>query len=364
MSVKRNAFTLVELLVVIAIIGVLIALLMPAIQSAREAGRRTQCANNMKQVGLAIHNFHDVKKHLPSSVRPPAAPTVRTAAFTFLLPFVDRQDLFDLYDVTKQWSDAANLPVTSKRITAFECPSSPKTILDNDPALGISPWAGIVAIGDYAGSLGVDPRLAAQAAALFPNYYNTSPPTPLVVQASAAIASTSSAPTNGFLPKNANITFASVTDGLSNTIAVFESAGRPLVYRRGAQVASDPVAHRVNGGGWCRPASEILFAGSDATGGVIPGKFFNRTNGDDQGGKAYPDTATYGTEGTGQPFSFHKGGQNVVLGDGAVKFIEEAVDVGVISALVTRNGAGGKDLNVDGAISPNEYKEPILNQDF
>src|SRR5215204_4997663 len=111
----RRAFTLVELLVVIAIIGVLVALLMPAVQAAREASRRSQCQNNLKQLGIAIHNFHDVKKQLPSSTRPVASSTVRIGSLVFLLPFIERQDLWDLYDQTVNWSDAKNVPVTSKR---------------------------------------------------------------------------------------------------------------------------------------------------------------------------------------------------------------------------------------------------------
>src|SRR5688500_11411065 len=85
----RAGFTLIELLVVIAIIAVLIAMLLPAVQQAREAARRTQCQNNLKQVGIAIHNFYDSKKFLPSSIRPATANSVRFGVFTQLLPFLD-----------------------------------------------------------------------------------------------------------------------------------------------------------------------------------------------------------------------------------------------------------------------------------
>jgi prepilin-type processing-associated H-X9-DG protein len=69
-----------------------------------------------------------------------------------------------------------------------------------------------------------------------------------------------------------------------------------------------------------------------------------------------------GTEGSSQPYAFHNGGLNVVLGDGAVKFIDDSINIGIVAALVTRNGAGGKDLDNDGVIEPGEYKEPILDQ--
>lgn len=360
----QRGFTLVELLVVIAIIGVLVALLLPAVQAAREAARRSQCTDNLHQLGIAIHNFHDVNKHLPSSVRPPAAPTIRAGSLIFLLPFIERQDLHDLYDYTKQWSNADNVRnVTSKRVTVYECPSSPtsRALLDNDPSVGTTQ---IVANGDYGVSAGVDPRLPAVAAAAFPAYYpaaNGDPAYPLTIQGSTALTSTAAAPTNGLMPKNATVTFGDVTDGLSNTVAMFESAGRPLVYRRGAVLGTDPVAHRVNAGGWCRAATDILFAGSNATGTTIPGVFFARTNGDDVGGHSYPDPV-YGTEGTSQPFAFHKGGANVLFGDGVVKFLSEGTDIGVVAALVTRNGAGANDANGDGTIKPDEYQEPVIDQ--
>lgn len=360
----RDGFTLVELLVVIAIVGVLVALLMPAIQSAREAARRTQCTNNMHQLGIGIHNFHDVKKFLPSSVRPPASPTIRAGSLIFLLPYIERQDLADLYDFSKQWSNADNVRnVTGKRVTVYECPSSgtSRALLDNDPSVGATP---IVANGDYGASLGVDPRLPAIAAAANPAYYpaqNGDPAYPLTIQGSTALTSTAAAPTNGFMPKNATITFGDVTDGLSNTFAIFESAGRPLVYRRGAVLGTDPQVHRVNGGGWCRAATDVLFAGSNVTGATIPGVYFARTNGDDVAGQSYPHPV-YGTEGSSQPFAFHKGGANVLLGDGVVKFLSDGTDIGVIAALVTRNGAGANDVIGDGTVKPDEYREPVLDQ--
>ncbi|HEY4235374.1 MAG TPA: DUF1559 domain-containing protein [Lacipirellulaceae bacterium] len=373
MKRTHNAFTLVELLVVIAIIGVLVALLMPAVQSAREAARRSQCSDNQHQIGIAIHNFHDAKKYLPSSTRPLTSSTApRAGSLIFILPFIDRSDLYDQYNFGYNWSEdadgtARNVSlVAGARVAVFECPSAPHTTKDHDPSKNLN---AIVGLSDYGSSVGNAPGLAAAAAAAFPHYPDTSATStdpPLVVQESTSISSTAAAPTNGFMPKNAQITFGDVTDGLSNTIAVFESGGRPFLYRRSALVAADLTQHRLNAGGWCRAASDILFAGSNATGSQIPGAYFNRTNGLDVGGQSVPYPSAgytpWGTEGTSQPFAFHKGGQNVLIGDGSVKFLSDSVDIGIVAALVTRNGSGSNDLNGDGIITKDELKEPVLDQ--
>ncbi len=357
MSRKHSGFTLVELLVVIAIIGVLVGLLLPAVQAAREAARRSQCANNMRQLGIATHTYHDAKKKLPSSVRPFASFTVRAGAFVLLLPYLDRNDLYDKYDFGVSWSHANNLPISGTRISSYECPSSPAVGTKDHNPDGATPgaaWAPIVAVGDYGASLGVHPGLVAIGQGL----------TPIVpVQGSTAVSSTNEKPTNGFLPKNAAINFGHVTDGLTNTIAFIESAGRPLVYRRGALFDSDPSNHRVNGGGWVRPASDILFAGSNAAGDVSPGQYVGRTNGSDQGQFTYTTSGYveegWGTEGNSQPYAFHNGVLNVTLGDGAVKNISTDINFGVFAALVTRNGAGST------GTPPNVvYKEPLLENVF
>ena len=151
---------------VIAIIGILIALLLPAVQAARESGRRTQCTNNLKQIGLAIHTFHEGKGYLPSSVRPFQSFTVRAGAFVQLLPYIEQQGLWDQYDTSVTWSDPVNLPVSSLRLSSYECPSAPKQnyTLDHNPdgfTGGTTAWVGIVAVGDYGASLGVSPALGA-----------------------------------------------------------------------------------------------------------------------------------------------------------------------------------------------------------
>lgn len=307
-------FTLIELLVVISIIAVLVALLLPAVQQAREAARRTQCQNNLKQVGIALHNFVDARQFLPSSVRPTAAGTVRYGVFTQILPFIDKQVLWDKYDATLNWSAPVNLPITSSRLSILECPSAPRPErLDGNP--DVSPWEpALVAISDYAVTVGVDPRLTS-------------------VESTAVVG-------QGIMPKNSRTRLADITDGLSNTIALVESAGRPFLYRRGPLLVNDDQkANRVQGGGWARPASDLLFAGMSKDGRTIPGKMaMNGTNGDDVASAAYPHPH-YGTEGTSQPFAFHNTGMNALFGDGSVRFIDEGVNIVVFAALITRDKA-------------------------
>ena len=344
---SRGGFTLIELLVVIAIIATLVALLLPAVQRAREAARRTECSNNLKQIGIAIHNFHDTKRKLPSSGRPTQASTVRFGLFTQLLPYLEQNVLWDQYDATVNWSHANHLPVTKKRIPSYNCPTSPSNNnqLDHNPD-GFDPasvdWVGIVAVGDYAGSLGVAPELETYAAGLTPPILisGSTSPTTGTTDGSTHI-------TNGFLPKISSLQLGDITDGLSNTIAVWESAGRPFVYRRGTQVSDDLTVAHTNGGGWSRPASDILFRGASADGATLPGSFLNRTNGYNHADEVYDTNGypvPYGTEGSSQPFSFHDAGLNVLFGDGGVRFIDESIDIGVVAALVTRNGGKGEVL--------------------
>src|SRR5215208_5873744 len=123
---KQKGFTLVELLVVIAIIGILVALLLPAIQAAREAARRSQCQNNMKQLGLAVLNFESGKKVLPSSKRPLGTTTApRIAGLTLLLPYFEEGAKLSQFDLSQNWSKAINFPIVSSPIATLLCPTDP-----------------------------------------------------------------------------------------------------------------------------------------------------------------------------------------------------------------------------------------------
>ncbi|MCA9162317.1 MAG: DUF1559 domain-containing protein, partial [Planctomycetales bacterium] len=131
---RQHAFTLVELLVVIAIIGVLVAMLLPAVQAAREAARRSSCSNNMKQLGLALHNYHDTYKALPAGAwmfnAAGAGSTScttgngRRAPWTVsILPFIEQNNIYDKVDFTKSWDNGVHSALRTTHIEAFKCPS-------------------------------------------------------------------------------------------------------------------------------------------------------------------------------------------------------------------------------------------------
>jgi len=242
---KLNGFTLVELLVVIAIIGVLVAMLLPAVQAAREAARRTQCTNNIRQLGLAAHSFVDVKKHFPSSVRLAGLTSLPRIAGTLLvLPYLGEDNAFKKYDLNKNWHDAVNRPVVSRAILTLLCPSSPNPErLDGLPEA--NPWKPEVsAPTDYSPTIGVDKRLK-----------------------EAGLVDRDG---KGLLPKNEKPRIRDATDGLTHTIMYAESAGRPYLFRNGTQIG-DLSTNRVNAGGWARPASDFSVDGSSFDGASFPG---------------------------------------------------------------------------------------------
>ncbi len=133
MSSRRRAFTLIELLVVIAIIAILIALLVPAVQKVREASARTQCINNLKQISLGMHNYHDAYKLLPKGVETTSA--VYGTWQTTLLPYLEQQNLQDLYQWPVAYFTSPNtITVTNKRLAVLTCPSD----TPNSPFGGIT----------------------------------------------------------------------------------------------------------------------------------------------------------------------------------------------------------------------------------
>lgn len=193
----RRGFTLVELLVVIAIIGVLIALLLPAVQQAREAARRMQCSNNLKQIGLALHNYHDTHNALPSLIIRPADNSNPSWGWSALiLPFIEQSALYDAAGIGQGRRLTDERDDTARQvIDAYRCPSDPGLPVD-DPSQRFLKAAG----SNYAAY-----------------YHSRSGPTLGNGQANFARAD------GGFF-HNSGRKFRDITDGLSNTLAISEAA--------------------------------------------------------------------------------------------------------------------------------------------
>jgi prepilin-type N-terminal cleavage/methylation domain-containing protein/prepilin-type processing-associated H-X9-DG protein len=293
----RTGFTLIELLVVIAIIAILIGLLLPAVQKIREAANRMKCSNNLKQLGLAMHNYNDTNGYLPGNLRQAAAGTVRVRWTTYLLPYFEQDNIYKIYNQNVNWSDPSNANAVAVRLKVMECPSTPSpTRLDASPDNG---WGdNRYAIGDYSGIYWTSFQNANSATG-FP----------------------------GILSKTDQVRLTDVTDGLSNTIHLVESAGKADLFQNGKLVQPASGSNRVNGGGWMRPASDITAPDN--------GFAINVVNGYKISG--YPDSR-FGTDGSGQIYAFHPGGTNALLGDGSVRFIRATIAYPTLQALISRNG--------------------------
>jgi prepilin-type processing-associated H-X9-DG protein len=295
--------SLVEVLVVISIIAVLIGLLVPAVQAARESARRTQCGNNLRQIGIAITSHAPRHRNrLPRAVwTSPSNAAARHTVMTTLLPLLEQQNLFDRVRTDIDWAHAGNQPVVSTPVSTYLCPSCPVPVrLD---AIG---GGKVAAAGDYAPPTNIDP---------------------VVFSAGFAPRRTR---TEGAIHASRETPLSWVLDGMSKTMAVSEDAGRPGHFVRnglkGPATNDDGCGNfnvangRVVGAGWADTEQSMPLHGFSPDGLRCPGPCaVNCTN-------------------NNEAFAFHPGGINVSFLDGGVRFVSDTIPVDVWVSLITVQG--------------------------
>ncbi len=320
---RRFGFTLVELLVVIAIIGLLLALLLPAVQAARESGRRSQCTNNLKQIGVGLHNHESAYGRLPTggegtdySTSPPSTMFDLHSTFTAILPFIEQREIYDKMSLKYSYRDTrwpGNQEAAQYEIKTYVCPSNPFS--DRKDPFGYGQL-------DYYSTV----------------YTDIDPVTGLRNKATRM---------DGALAVPAT-SIAKVFDGASNTIAIIEDSGRtyPTIEFYTFSKYPDPACASGFGdtadcSGTSQNRAVNRWADPDAGGSGVSGppnesgKYINN-NSTPLGG---PPDCLWSANNCGlndEPFSFHSGGCNAVFADGSVHFLSETIDFLTIRRLVTR----------------------------
>jgi prepilin-type N-terminal cleavage/methylation domain-containing protein len=330
-DMKRNklrGFTLVELLVVIAIIGILVALLLPAVQAAREAARRSSCSNNLKQMGLALQNYHDVNNALPYGSKG-NMPGWGSNWLVRILPYCEQGTLYDkwLFERDEGWMGSGAAPsvgVANRAVQAnfrppyMNCPSSPldNTQTYNSIANGIGTVRlNNVACASYYGVSGAENS---------PNGVWTS-----TSRHNAATRGTYSA--DGMLVVNEALNMAACTDGTSNTFIVAEISN--LVFNAARTAKAD---RRPNSTwGWCMGSSTSATKSGvgDSGGGTVTIRYAPNSNSLDLEGVNIGESDRRNCP----LLSAHPGGVMTVSVDGSVKFISQTIDMNTLTYLCVRN---------------------------
>ncbi len=301
--------SLLELLVVVAIIGVLVSLLLPAVQAAREAARRMQCGNHLRQLGLGLHLFHDAQRVFPASgwtIRSTGNPDGRHVGWRPLtLPFLEQENVRQLYDFSLDWWEEPNATTAAIRLPLFVCPSAPARASSLSaiakpprPALMLS---NPLAPTDYEAVMGVQPS-------------SINPHLPMALYHNM----------NRFavLHRNSRVRLGDVHDGTSTTITLAECSGRPEVFRRRRlrpDLAND------QGLGWADSEGPFSLDGASENG-AFEGL-----------GPAQGCTHAMNRRNDNEPFSFHPQGANFLFADGHVSYLHEQTALSVAAALCTRD---------------------------
>lgn len=327
---RRRGFTLIELLVVIAIIAILIALLLPAVQQAREAARRIQCRNNLKQIGLALHNYESTHRLWPEQSGTPQPGYLynmpRSSWMTSILPYFDQANLYQGYNWSRDWQDPVNQTAVTMRLAIYDCPSAPArpgfeytVLVDYADPVSTTPILGTRsyyygATTDYTNIGGIGTNL------------NNSLPQPIP-----------SPTTSGILMSKA-VALSAVTDGLSNTMLVTECAGRPNLYQRG-KLVPDGATPKSWSGSSTHPFPVGGVWASHNKGFLIDGALANAAT------NSTPGVAPVNYSNDNEVYSFHPGGANVLMADGSVRMVAESMSLQVLCAMATR--AGGEVVSTD-----------------
>jgi prepilin-type N-terminal cleavage/methylation domain-containing protein len=310
---RRRGFTLIELLVVIAIIAVLIGLLLPAVQKVRDAAARMKCQNNLKQIGLALHNYESANRFFPPAYTVALSTPASTSWGVYILPYIEQNNLYQQYNLSG--AIGTNNAVISTPLKIFQCPATPnqdRLYTDGPvpgaafvPGWGTAPIGWTAAASDYTVTTGV--RLAVLDACFADGGGSNRDGT----LESVGIAT----PTSSFT----GTPILAITDGTSNTLIIAELAGRPGVYHAGKLVGQGSFTgagwgDALNGENWFTGS---LFDGTETSNGgpcVI-----NCTN-----------SRGYGL------YSFHTSVANVVLADGSVRALNASINQCTFAFLVTK----------------------------
>lgn len=306
---RRKGFTLVELLVVIAIIGILVALLLPAVQQAREAARRMQCSNNLRQINLGFQNHLAAKGYFPCAV---AGGGARHYWGVQILPYMEQNQIAEIYDFTVLNTAEENKEAVQYPVHYMSCPSTPGGPIEHPKfKAGTNGW----------GSYGADYMGASRPDSSLWNY--VSYPAPENPQ--GFFGGSVDPNQKGRRPRD-------ITDGTSNSIGILESAGRPQVWAFGRKVPDSGLI--------TSPSKKyVLLCGwADANTFSTRGFYLDESETDfaDQIKRPGP-TAINGCNNYGT-YAFHPGGAMTAVMDGSVRFVSETTSMDIFCALLTING--------------------------